>query len=158
MPSAAYEALRNQALHMNSQQIGLPASPDPSTPWAVVMDWGMGEANATVTVLAIFDGTASIYFSTGGGSIGGGQSHESIRAAAQRAVIIASEVQPQVRKVTSYPLPKSGEVAFYLLSDAGVFSASATQADLSAHRHPLSKLGSAMQDIITQYRLTQAKQ
>jgi hypothetical protein len=37
-PSPTYEALRDHALPMNREKIGLPAPSDPSIPWAVVMD------------------------------------------------------------------------------------------------------------------------
>jgi hypothetical protein len=54
----------------------------------------------------------------------------------------------------TYPLPR-GHVTFYALTDAGVFTASASQDELSSHRHAFSKLADAAQDIITQYRLIQ---
>jgi hypothetical protein len=148
--------LRDQIFHVRRERIGLPAPAHDTDAWAVVMDWGVAEGSATV--VAIADGTASIYLSSGGGSIGGGQSHESIRQAAMRAVSVAAEVQPEMRPVTSYPLPSAGEVVFYVLTDAGVFSASASEKELGGHRHRLSKLGDAMQEIITQYRVIQTKQ
>lgn len=149
-PAVTYEALRNQAIHMNRQQVGLSAAGNPAAPWAVIRDWGVDE-DKTATVVAVADGTASVYFSTGGGSIGGGQSHEPIRIAAQRAVRIAAEFQPQMQKVTDCPLPRRREVTFYVVSEAGIFGAVATEADLREQRHLLSRLGNAMQDIITQY-------
>jgi hypothetical protein len=151
-----YYGLRDQILHLKHEKIGLSAHKHNTDAWAVVMDWGV--TRGTATVVAIADGTASIYLSSGGGSVGGGQSHDSIRQAAMRAVSIATEAQREMRPVTSYPLPGAGEVVFYVLTDAGVFSASASENELSAHRHRLSKLGDAMQEIITQYRVIQTKQ
>jgi len=116
------------------------------------MDWGLTEG--TATVVAFSDGNASVYLSSGGGSIGGA-SHESIRKAAQKMVAIAAECQPQAHATTTYPRPQHSQVIFYLLTDVGVFTANAPQEELSSHRHPLSKLGDAGQDIITQYRLIQ---
>jgi hypothetical protein len=151
---AAYSAFRDQILNVTREKIGLPARARATEPWAVVMDWGV--ANGSATVVAIADGTASIYLSSGGGFIGGGQSHESIGQAAIRAVSIAAEFQPEMRHVTSYPLPASAEVCFYVLTDAGVFSASASEKELSAHRNRLYKLGDALQQVITQYRTIQS--
>jgi hypothetical protein len=54
-------------------------------------------------------------------------------------------------------LPHQGEIIFYALTDAGIFTASAPEADLSAQNHPLAHLADALQEIITQYRLTQQK-
>lgn len=146
-----YLGLRSQILQLKREKIGLAVPAKPTEPWAAVMDWGV--TNGTATIVAISDGTASIYLSSGGGSIGGGQSHDSIRKAAQKMVSIAAAFQPQMRATDTYPLPQQGQVTFYVLTDAGVFTATAPQEELSSHRNPLSKLGDAAQDIIAQYRL-----
>ena len=152
-PDELYLALRDQALRVKREQIGLPVPQHPGDPFAVIMDWALSEG--TATVVAISDGTASLYDSTGGGAIGGAQSHDSIQQAAKYAVATAAEFRSQMRKVTTYPLPQHGEVVFYLLTDDGVFSQSAPEEELSSARHPLSRLGDAMQAVITQYRLTE---
>lgn len=69
------------------------------------------------------------YLSSGGGSMGGGQSHGSIRKAAQKMVSVAAEFQPQTRATGTYPLPQRGQVTFYVLTDAGIFTATASQED-----------------------------
>ena len=118
------------------------------------MDWGV--TSGTATVVAFSDGHASVYLSSGGGFIGGAESHESVRNAAKKLVLAASEYnKSEFRRITSYPLPKRGVVSFYLLTDEGVFSENASEIDLSNGRHPLSKLGNAAQDVVTQYRLVQ---
>ncbi len=117
------------------------------------MDWGL--ERGTATVVAIADGTASVYLSSGGGFLGGGQSHESIRAAAKKIVEIADEVQPLMHLATSYPLPHRGQVTFYLLTDDGIFTATANDDDLKSHRSPFSELGDSAQTVITEYRLIQ---
>jgi hypothetical protein len=152
-PKSIYLGLRDQALNLKREKIGLPAPAKPTQPWAALMDWGLG--SGTVTIVAIADGTASVYLSSGGGSIGDGQSHESIRKAAQKMVSVAAEFQPHMRATSSYPVPQTGHVVFYVLTDAGLFTASASEEELSSHRHPFSKLGDAAQEIITQYRLIQ---
>jgi hypothetical protein len=117
------------------------------------MDWGIEKGSATV--VAIADGTASVYLSSGGGFIGGGQSHESIRVAAKRTVELAVEVQPLMRSTTTYPLAQRGQANFYVLTDAGVFTATASEDDLRRHSSPFYKLGDSAQVIITEYRLIQ---
>src|SRR5256885_2198980 len=87
-----YIALRNQALQTTREKIALPAPARATDPWAAMIDWALPEG--TTTVVSISDGTASVYLSSGGGFIGGGQSHESIRQAAQDAVATAAAVQP----------------------------------------------------------------
>jgi hypothetical protein len=147
-----YQGLRNSAFHTSRAQLGIPPTAAPTQPWGVIMDWGL--AKGTATVVALSDGNASVYLSSGGGFIGGA-SHESIRQAAQKMVAIAAEYQPQTHTTKTYALPREAQVIFYFLTDVGAFTASASQEELSSSRHPLSKLGDAGQDIITQYRLIQ---
>ena len=152
-PKDVYQGLRDLALQSSRIKLRLPPVPTPTTPWGVIMDWGV--ARGTATVVAFSDGTASIYFSSGGGFIGGSESHDSIRNAAKRLVAIAAEFQLQAHPAPSYPLPERGGVVFYFLTDSGVFSAVASEDDLRKHRHALSKLGDAAQEVITQYRRAQ---
>ena len=81
---------------------------------------------------------------------------DAFRTAAKQGVAVAAEMQTQMQLVTTYPLPKRGEVTFYNLTDAGVFSATAPEVELRAHTHALSKLGDALQAIITHYRLAES--
>jgi hypothetical protein len=151
-PNDVYLGLRNQMLTGSRTKFSLAATSAPTELWGIVMDWGV--ANGTATVVALSDGSASLYTSSGGGSIGG-QSRESIRNVAQKAVTTAAEFQAQAHLTTTYPLPTRGGVIFYFLTDAGVFTAAAPESELRTHKHRLSKLGDAMQEIVTQYRLTQ---
>jgi hypothetical protein len=110
-------------------------------------------ANGTATVLAAADGTASIYFCSGGGYIGGGQKYPEIREAALRAIEIATDLLPQFEMTETLDLPPRGDVYFYLSTNAGVRLAIATDARLSAGTDPLIPLGGIMQQIITEHRL-----
>jgi hypothetical protein len=147
-----YTSLRNQALQSSRKALNLPPASDSTQPWGVLMDWG--NTQGTATVVALSDGSASVYLSSGGGFIGG-EGHEVIRKAAQRMVSTASETQAQMKATTTYPLPKEGEVVFYSLTDSGVFTAHATEEDLKSGQDSLFKLGNAGQDVISQYRLIQ---
>lgn len=148
-----YQGLRIQALQTSRTSLGIAATGSEKRPYGVVMDWNLGSGTATVVAMA--DGNASVYLSSGGGSIGGGKTYESVRLAAQRAVLIASEILPKLRHVTQYPLPGPEQVSFYVLTDAGVFNESASTPELTIGQHPLSDLGNAMQEIIMQYQTIQ---
>ncbi len=63
------------------------------------------------------------------------------------------ECQPQSQRTEAYPLPQDGEVRFYFLTDAGIFTAAASEDDLSCGDGPLAKLSEAGQELIAQYRL-----
>jgi hypothetical protein len=146
----AYLGLRNLALTASRAKFSLPATSQATEPWGVVMDWGV--SNGTVTVTAMSDGSASIYLSSGGGSLGGiGQ--EAIRNAAKKAVSLAADVQGQMKETKTFPLPETGEVKFYVLTDAAVVAATVPEADLRARRGSFSSLGNSMQDVITAYRV-----
>jgi hypothetical protein len=137
--TSAYLGLRNLALQNPPAEIQGASIAKPGQPFAVLMDWGIPAGTATVAAYA--DGTASIYLSSGGGYLGGGQSHESIRNAAMRTVEIAGELKSLMQPTTTYPLPQSGQVTFYVRADAGVVTATASEDDLRNHRSPLYKLG-----------------
>jgi hypothetical protein len=150
---ALYLGLRKLALQASREEFNLAPMSAPTEPWGVMIDWGV--PHGTATVVAFSDGHASIYLSNGGGFLGGAESHESVRSVAKQMVAAAVECQPQTHATSEYPLPQQGEVFFYLLTDAGVFTASAPEKDLSSHHHSLSKLGDAAQGVINQYRLIQ---
>jgi hypothetical protein len=152
-PHPTYLELRNRALRLARAEIGFVPAASQTQPWGVIMDWGLENGIATTVVFA--DGSASVYTSTGSGSIGG-HSHDAIRNAAHAAVNAADEILSISHKTNYIPLPKRGKVFFYLRTDAGTFTARAREKALREGNHPLSKLGNAMQGVITQYRLIEA--
>jgi len=142
--------LRSLVLQGTRANFGLGPGSRPTQPFAVVEDWGLPDG--TTTVVAIADGSASVYRSNGGGSIGGGQSHELIREAALEMVKLADEVQPLMHSTREYPLASRGYVNFYVVTDAGVYAATALEDDLGSRHSPFSNLGDSAQAIITAYR------
>ncbi len=145
-----YAGLRDLVLEGNRANFGLGPGSNPTQPFAVVADWG--SAQGATTIVAIADGSASVYLSGGGGFIGGGQSHESIRNAALRTVELAGAAQPEMQSVKQYPAAHAGEVTFYAVTDAGVFGATASQDDLAGGRSPFSEVAAATQGILAEYR------
>src|SRR5215470_1802259 len=109
--------------------------------------------SGVATVVAVSDGSASIYYSSGGGSIGGGYARPTIRDAALHAVSIAPKFLDAMQLTDEFPLPENGGVIFYVVTEKGVFKANASVELLSTNRHPLSELGNSMQTIITEYRM-----
>ena len=68
-------------------------------------------------------------------------------------VQIASQFQPQMKQTIAFPLPQKGETIFYLLTDGGVFFASALEEQLGEDRHSLSRLFHAGHAVISEFRL-----
>ena len=145
----AFAGLRTMALEGTRSNFGLPPGSSPTQPFVVVADWG--EERGATTIVAVADGSASVYGSNGGGSIGGGQAHPSIHDAALKVVELAAAAQAQMRPATSFPIAGSGRVTFYAVTDAGVFAATAAQEDVRANRSPFSSLGKATQEIVAEY-------
>jgi hypothetical protein len=151
----AYMGLRSMVLDGTRANFGLGPGASPTEPFAVVMDWG--DAQGATTVIAVADGSASVYHSNGTGSIGGGQTHEAIRNAALKAVELARAAQASMQRSTDFPVAGRGQVSFYVVTDAGVFGATAAQENLSGNRSPFSALGAAAQDIVAEYRRVEQK-
>jgi len=149
-PKQAYLGLRKTMLDGPRTKFGLPPTSKPIEPWGVLMDWGVN--NGVATVVATSDGSASVYFTSGGGYIGG-KGQEPIRRAAQRAVEVARTVQLPSLPTREFPVPETGGVYFYFLADAGVVAFRTSVQELNSPVHPLRKIGDAMQEVITQYRL-----
>jgi hypothetical protein len=149
-----YAGLRENMLNVTREKIpGLTPLP-PGDVWGAVMDWGL--AGGTSTVIALSDGTASIYLSSGGGYLGG-EGVRAIRDAAIAAVKEASALRGGMQPATDLALPVTGGVVFYALTDAGRFTMRSTQSELQASISPARRLGDAMQLIITEFMKLQSE-
>lgn len=147
---AVYTKLREHVLTMP-----LPAKKE-HTILVLVMDWHL--TSGLASVVAVFDGSASIYLSNGGGFIGGAQKSTAVRAAAVHAVKVAELALANFVPVQEADLPQRGDVYFYARTESGLLRAIASEKHLSDATDPLTALGGAMQNIVTQYRLMQASQ
>jgi len=107
-------SLRDQLLHSTAQQLGI-------TPvrgvWGVLMERGYAKGSATVIALA--DGTASMYLSTGG-AVAGGKAYPPAHAAELRLCERAAESEADTIAARDFPSPAKGRVRFYVLTTAGV--------------------------------------
>ncbi len=139
---------RGGVLHGSAQQFSI----DPlDGVWGVVMDIGLHEG--VVSLVALADGIASSYVSSGGGVIGG-MGYASVRAAAIQLCELAGVSVDVTEPATDFPLPVEGAVRFYLLTVSGVRTAEVGQISLHQGVHPHSRLFWAGHDVLTQLRLT----
>jgi hypothetical protein len=144
VPVDTYLGLRMQALQTRS-----PADAGGSPTCGLLMETGYPEA--VVTLVALADGTASLYFSNGGALIGAGQ-HERPAVAARSLLAFALHNLAHLELTTAYPLPKPGHTRFYVLTTDGVRTAEALEDDLGHNRHVLSPLFYAAHELITEMR------
>jgi hypothetical protein len=108
-------------------------------------------SGAYATVVGFSNGEASIYLSSGGGFIGGGQ-HASVCLGAKAFVARASDVLPQMKAVAKFPLPSAGITNFFAITPASVLFAEEWDEELATGTSPFRPLFSAGQDLISAYR------
>ena len=118
--------------------------------YGVLMETGHPEA--VVTLATFITGDTSLYFSSGGGMIGG-MGHETVRQAAIELNKKADSFIPNCKKTTSFPSPQQGQTVFYILSEEGIFTAKAMDDDLADKKSNLWPLFAVGQDVITEFRI-----
>jgi hypothetical protein len=150
-----YLALRQMAFSQTRKSLNLPVVAAPFEPYGVILEMGMERGCATLFMFA--DGSASLYFSTGGGFIGG-QGQPKVNEAAKTAVAQCARYVPVMAPVTAYPAPQEGQHLLYLLTDEGLRGGAGQDEEFAAGRHLLTPLWRACQEVITQYRLLQQRQ
>ena len=153
-PAAVYLNLRQMILSLTPEKARL--RPTPSTPhvWGVLMEMGYPEGCATLVALA--DGTTSLYYSSGGGLLGCG-SVPAVTGATITCLETAEAYLPQMQPTRDLPLPAAWQIRFVLLTFQGILTATAPEAELYDGEHSLSGLYTAAQAVLTQVRLLSEK-
>jgi hypothetical protein len=115
-----YKELRDKALHITPQELELELPASKTVVYGVVMDWSMGAD--IVTLVSFQTGDVSMYFSNGGGMIGGGQ-HANVNSAAKTFIQKSQSYISKAKLTTETPLPGDGGICFYLLTNKGIYTA-----------------------------------
>jgi regulator of RNase E activity RraB len=150
----AFEGLRNMAFSATPEQIGLSLPTDKTVVYGIVMDWEMG--GATATTVSYQSGDASLYLSSGGGVIGGGQ-YQNVNSAAKQFVTLAQTFLDKTAKTQTTPLPPTDEVKFYLLTNKGVFVGQETMKNFENNSSSWLKLFEEGNNVLTELRKTSDK-
>jgi hypothetical protein len=128
-------SLRDQLLHATAEQLGV--APVRGV-WGVLME--RGYAKGVATVVALVDGTASMYVSTGGSAVGG-RAYPPARTAAVKLCELAADLLGETIPAHDFPAPAKGRVRFYVLASGGVRVAEGdVMPARDAGRDPLSPL------------------
>ena len=151
-PADIYLDLRARLLRLDPETVGLTAAESPAV-FGGVMEIGFPEAVATIAALA--DGSTSLYLSTGGGVIGGGD-HESVARESVKFLEVLGRHVEHLAPDEGDALPAEGEVAIRALTRHGRLVATAAEDDLGNDRHPLSPVFFAGHDVITALRQLEA--
>lgn len=114
----SYYDLRNMALAATPDQLGLSLPQSEKVVYGVVMDWGIDDDVATI--VSYQTGDASLYLSSGGGVIGGGE-HQKVNVVSKKFVKVAQTLLDKTMKTNTTSIPGSDEIKFYLLTNHGIF-------------------------------------
>ncbi len=146
-----YIGLRELMLSLNDKHV-----PELSGKYVrtVLMEAG---GDRVVTVVATADGTASIYFSDGGGKLGFGREAK-VRSALLSFIETAEAQLKHMKKTDKFPVPKPGETIFYVSTSEGVFTYSARIDDLVYKRDKLFPLFYRGNDVAARIRIIDEKQ
>ncbi|MEL7538343.1 MAG: hypothetical protein AAFZ58_02880 [Pseudomonadota bacterium] len=128
----AFEGLREQVFALSTETMEARDGV-----FALLMETGYAEA--VVAVLAAADGSASLYFSNGGGIIGAGE-YEQVREVVFETSTLIRAHADAFETVDVHPLPTPGQTRFFVVADRGVLSAAVQQATLVADQHALAPL------------------
>ena len=138
-----FHELRNLALSADPKELGASKADGPV--WGLLMETGYSEGS--FTLVALCDGSVSLYFSKGGGMIGIGQ-HETPRRIAGELLALAPQYVSETSITTNYPLPALGLTKFYFLTFDGVRTVEGKEDDMGNNRHALSPLFHKAHDLI----------
>jgi hypothetical protein len=144
-----YAGLRSMVLGLDEGKLGPPVVRLPNV-LGVIVDWSLGDDFATFVALS--DGTASMYTSAGGGTLGAG-GRPGIDAAAARLLQAAEEQLQRFAPADAASAPRPGRVTYWVLTRTGPRAV-----DHGADGPPpgdagLQAIGNAFQEYVTQFRL-----
>jgi hypothetical protein len=153
-PSASgeqvYQGLRARILGLDPASAGLGQGQAHQVLWGALMETGY--ARGTATLVALADGTTSLYLSTGGGIIGGGF-HHAVATATHGFLAVLENHLHMLGPDPDPGLPAQGRVIMRALTYAGRLSAEASEGDLGHGRDQLSPVFHAAERVITELRL-----
>ena len=149
VPAAAGRELRQKALTMPADTLGFRPSDRFPRVFGAIVEWPIGEH--TATLVALMDGSASLYTTSTLAIIGGGQ-HERVRIAAMAFVEAAQPYAAQGIPAADTPYPAPGRVRFWLRSFESLLAIDAEEHAVTSGRDRLSALFGAGQDVLTELR------
>ncbi|MFI5236179.1 MAG: hypothetical protein ACHQXA_10745 [Gemmatimonadales bacterium] len=142
----AYQGLRRQILELVPAEAGFNPAPEGRVVYGAIMDWPV--AGAVATVVALADGTASLYLSGGGGIIGGGP-HPAVAQAARTFLLsLENYLEAMVEDDHEGRLPPVGMTDLRALTTTGRRVVRASTTDLGEFRHPLANAFHAGQNLL----------
>jgi hypothetical protein len=148
-PAAASRELRSMVLALSAADLGLTRANYPHRVWGMLMETTMQGGHYTLVALA--DGSTSLYYSTGGGVIGA-STWPAVKDASQSFLDQGNHTLDSSAPATSLEPPPPGRTRFFFLTFDGVQVGTAPEAALTRKNHKLAALFRAGNDVITAIR------
>ncbi len=150
-PSAeAMQGLRLKMLTMTPAELKIQPTDTFPKVYGVLMDWPLDQA--TVTIVSLSTGDASLYTTSTFGVLGG-IGHASVRAAALDFVKAAGKHVADAAPTQDFPYPKAGRVRFYIVCFDGVRMIETDLDALTSGKDPCADLWASGQAVMTELRL-----
>jgi hypothetical protein len=141
--------LRDDMMHAKSEDLDIELDPS-SRVWGVVTDIAMG--TGSVCLVALMNGSSSMYFSSGG-KVVGTVDQKNVQDAATKYVKMSVKSLPEMKLTRDYQLPAAGEVSFFLLTNNGVYTSKAKKDELVSGQNILSPMFFAANDLVNQFSI-----
>jgi hypothetical protein len=155
IPNDAKVDLRARLISSSPADFKLKPTSELPRVWAALMEIGVPKGAASI--VAVADGSASMYTSVGGGLIGAGE-HPSSREAAMRFLRTVESLLELMPVASDLALPQPGEYALVALTHDGTrWRVAAAEKNVQDETHPLFAAFDAGQDLITAMRLLQER-
>jgi hypothetical protein len=149
-----YDGLRNLAFSCTPDKIGVTLDEDNQV-YGAVIDMAISD-NRIATMAFFIDGSASLYFSNGGGILGSGQ-HDSVKKIVGSFLISVHQVLPIMRLTKDFNAkPRDNHHIFYLFTRVGIYTY-----DMDINKYKETKetnfLFTVSQMVLTEIRNTNEK-
>jgi hypothetical protein len=152
--SRTYVALRSRVLAATPAELGIVPSESLPRVWAVIADLPQDEVR--VTVVAVADGTTSLYLSTGGWIIGAG-SRPAVAAAGQGLLEAAEGALDALSVATNVALPPTGSLSFMVVAYDGIRRVELPDDEAAAADDMMRDLCRATREVVTQLQLAESQ-
>lgn len=115
----AYLSSRIRGLTIPPVAVGVKLNADNQV-YGAVIDMPMGRDLLT-TLVVLMNGTANLYFNTGGGILGLGQRHQTVSSTVRSFLVSAGQALPACKHTREFDLPTHNTNYIYLLTRRGVY-------------------------------------
>jgi hypothetical protein len=147
-------ARRVQMLRTPADEMGFQSSKEFPRVFGVLMEFEF--EGVMHSIVAMWDGNASVYCMPGIALIGG-VAHESVREAAIALIKTAEPFEASALPTAKFPYPDPGRISFHLMTTSGVRVLNADFDEVIDGNHQLSVLFQFGNEVFTQMRLVAQK-